>query len=214
MVDVVMGVLALLIGLLLCFRGRVAMRVLLALWGAFVGFGLGASLVAGLTGHGYLDSAAGWLAAIVLALVFAVLAYLFFAVAVVLAFASMGFVLGQTLAIALGAGQGWLITGVGVAVGVPAGGAGRGDEPARARAHRHQRFRRSERGRGRPHAAPGRVQPDRPGYCPDPHRGTAGLVRGPAGAGRPRHHCPAALGPAARARLGAPHLVRTCAVGE
>src|SRR5690625_726029 len=118
MVDVVMGVLALLIGLLLCFRGRGAMRVLLALWGAFVGFGLGASLVAGLTGHGYLDSAAGWLAAIVLALVFAVLAYLFFAVAVVLAFASMGFVLGQTLAIALGAGQGWLITGVGVAVGV------------------------------------------------------------------------------------------------
>lgn len=118
MVDVVMGVLALLIGLLLCFRGRGAMRVLLALWGAFVGFGLGASLVAGLTGHGYLDSAAGWLAAIVLAIVFAVLAYLFFAVAVVLAFASMGFVLGQTLAIALGAGQGWLITGVGVAVGV------------------------------------------------------------------------------------------------
>lgn len=118
MVDVVMGVLALLIGLLLCFRGRGAMRVLLALWGAFVGFGLGASLVAGLTEHGYLATAAGWLAAIVLALVFAVLAYLFFAVAVVLAFASMGFVLGQTLAIALGAGQGWLITSVGVAVGV------------------------------------------------------------------------------------------------
>ncbi len=118
MVDVVMGVLALLIGLLLCFRGRGAMRVLLALWGAFVGFGLGASLVAGLTEHGYLATAAGWLAAIVLAIVFAVLAYLFFAVAVVLAFASMGFVLGQTLAIALGAGQGWLITGVGVAVGV------------------------------------------------------------------------------------------------
>ena len=87
MVDVVMGVLALLIGLLLCFRGRGAMRVLLALWGAFVGFGLGASLVAGLTEHGYLATAAGWLAAIVLAIVFAVLAYLFFAVAVVLVLA-------------------------------------------------------------------------------------------------------------------------------
>lgn len=118
MVDVVMGVLALLIGLLLCFRGRGAMRVLLALWGAFVGFGLGASLVAGLTEHGYLASTAGWLAAIVLAIVFAALAYLFFAVAVVLAFASMGYVLGQTVATALGAGEAWLITGVGVVGGV------------------------------------------------------------------------------------------------
>ncbi|MEE6282498.1 DUF4203 domain-containing protein [Georgenia sunbinii] len=121
MTDVVVGVLALVIGMLLCFRGRGAMRVLLALWGAFVGFGLGAVLVVALTDQGYLATALGWVAAIVLALVFAALAYLFFAVAVVLGFASMGFVLGQTLAAALGASEPWLLTGVGVAGGVVLG---------------------------------------------------------------------------------------------
>src|SRR5690554_2479792 len=110
MTDVVVGVLALLVGLLLCFRGSGAMRVLLALWGAFTGFGLGAGLVAALTDQGYLATVTGWLVAIVLALVLAALAYLFYAVAIVLAFASMGFVLGQTPASVLGAGEPWLLT--------------------------------------------------------------------------------------------------------
>ncbi|WP_324651633.1 DUF4203 domain-containing protein [Georgenia sp. H159] len=118
MTDVVLGVLALLVGLLLCFRGSGAMRVLLALWGAFVGFTLGAALVAALTDEGYLESVTGWLVAVVLALVLAALAYFFFALAVVLAFASMGFVLGQTAASALGAAEPWVLTAAGVAGGV------------------------------------------------------------------------------------------------
>ncbi|HLT83524.1 MAG TPA: DUF4203 domain-containing protein [Phototrophicaceae bacterium] len=121
MSDVVVGVLALLVGLLLCFRGYVAMRFLLALWGAFVGFGLGASLVATFTEQGALATALGWGVALVLAVVLAVLAYVFFAVAVVLAFASMGFVLGRTLAAALGAGEPWVLTLVGVVGGLVLG---------------------------------------------------------------------------------------------
>lgn len=121
MTDVVVGVLALVIGLLLCFRGHGAMRVLLALWGGFMGFGLGAVLVAAISEQSYLASAMAWFAAIVLALVFAGLAYVFFAVAVVLAFASMGFVLGQTIAAALGVSEPWLLTGVGVAGGIALG---------------------------------------------------------------------------------------------
>ena len=118
MTDVVVGVLALVIGLLLCFRGHAAMRALLALWGAFVGFGLGAGLVAALTDQGYLETVTGWLVAIVLAVLLAALAYVFFAVAVVLAFASMGFVLGRTVAAALGADEPWVLTVVGLAGGV------------------------------------------------------------------------------------------------
>ena len=118
MTDVVLGVLALLVGLLLCFRGSGAMRVLLALWGAFVGFGLGAGLVAALTDQGYLETVTGWLVAIVLAVLLAALAYVFFAVAVVLAFASMGFVLGRTVAAALGVDEPWVLTVVGLAGGV------------------------------------------------------------------------------------------------
>lgn len=118
MTDIVLGVLALLIGLLLCFRGRSAMRMLLAVWGAFVGFGLGATVVASLTGQGFLTTVSGWVMAILLALVFAALAYAFFALAVILAFASMGFVLGQTLSAALGLSEPWAITAVGVAGGL------------------------------------------------------------------------------------------------
>ncbi|WP_168211616.1 DUF4203 domain-containing protein [Ruania zhangjianzhongii] len=121
MTDVLLGVLALLFGLLLCFRGAVAMRVLLAVWGGLLGFGLGAVLVAALTDQGPLATAAAWLAAIALALVFGVLAYLFYAVAVVLAFASMGYVLAQLLAAALGASQPWLLIGAGLIGGVALG---------------------------------------------------------------------------------------------
>ncbi|CAM3558684.1 DUF4203 domain-containing protein [Occultella aeris] len=121
MTDVVVGVLALVIGLLLCFRGSGAMRVLLALWGAFIGFGLGAVLVAALADQGYLATAAGWIAAIVLAVVFAALAYFFFAIAIVLAFASMGFVVGQTIASALGVSQPWLLVVVGLVGGIVLG---------------------------------------------------------------------------------------------
>ena len=121
MTDVIVGVLALLFGLLLCFRGAVAMRVLLAVWGAVLGFGLGAVLVAALTDQGHLASVLGWVAAIVLAVVFGLLAYYFYAVAVVLAFAAMGYVLAQLIATALGASEPWLLTTVGLIGGIALG---------------------------------------------------------------------------------------------
>src|SRR5690625_614638 len=65
MSDVVVGGLALLLGLLLCFRGSGALRILLALWGAFIGFGVGAVAVVQLTGQEYLGTVAGWAGAII-----------------------------------------------------------------------------------------------------------------------------------------------------
>ena len=121
MTDVIVGVLALLFGLLLCFRGAVAMRVLLALWGGLLGFGLGAILVAALTDQSHLASVLAWVAAFALAVVFGLLAYFFYSVAVVLAFAAMGYVLAQLIATALGASQPWLLTTVGVVGGIALG---------------------------------------------------------------------------------------------
>ncbi|WP_152190237.1 TM7S3/TM198-like domain-containing protein [Georgenia satyanarayanai] len=118
MSDVITGVLAVLLGLLLCFRGSGALRILLAIWGAFIGFGVGAVAVTQLTGQEYLGTVAGWAAAIVGALVLAALAYLFYAVAVVLGFGAMGFVLGQTVAAAVGAEEPWVLTAAGVVGGV------------------------------------------------------------------------------------------------
>ncbi len=116
--DVVLGLLALLIGLFLCLRGQWALRILLAIWGAFIGLATGAGLVSAVGGDGFLSTALSWIVGVVLAIVFSALAYLYYAIGIVLAMAAMGFVLGGTLASALGATQNWLITLVGVVLGV------------------------------------------------------------------------------------------------
>jgi len=45
MQDVILGTLAILVGLMFCLRGNVAMRLIIPIWGAFVGFALGAGIV-------------------------------------------------------------------------------------------------------------------------------------------------------------------------
>lgn len=118
MTDVLIGVLAIAVGLFLCFRGQWALRLLLALWGALVGFGVGASAVDRWTDQGYLDSPAGWVAAIVVALLFAALAYLYFALGIVLAMAAMGFVIGGSAADALGVESSTLLLVIGAVAGI------------------------------------------------------------------------------------------------
>lgn len=118
MQDIVLGGLAILAGLVLCFRGYGALRFIIAIWGAFVGFSLGAGLVASIRGESFLASPVGWLAAIVAALVLALLAYLYYAIAVILAMASIGFMLGTTVLVALGIGWNWLIIAAGVVAGI------------------------------------------------------------------------------------------------
>ncbi len=117
MSDVVLGLLAIVVGLFLCVSGQWALRILLAVWGAFVGFALGAGVVSAIGGDEFLTTTLGWACGLITAIVFASLAFLYYAVGVVLSMAAMGFVLGGTLASALGASQNWLITVVGAVVG-------------------------------------------------------------------------------------------------
>lgn len=79
MTNLVFGLLAIVVGLILCLRGQWALRILIAIWGAFVGFTVGASLVSGITGQGFLDTVWGWIAGVVVGLIFAALAYLYYA---------------------------------------------------------------------------------------------------------------------------------------
>lgn len=121
MTEVLVGILAIAIGSLLCLRGQGTLRFLLALWGAIIGFGAGARAVERWTEEGYLDSPLGWIAAIVGALLFAALAYLYFAVGVVLAMAAMGFVIGGSAAATLGVESPAVLLGIGAAAGVALG---------------------------------------------------------------------------------------------
>ncbi|HYN32535.1 MAG TPA: DUF4203 domain-containing protein, partial [Ilumatobacteraceae bacterium] len=116
MSDITVGVIAILTGAVFCFRGYLAMRIIIPLWGAFAGFMLGAGIVAG--ADGFLGSALGWIVGIVLAVVFGLLAYLYYEVAVLLGMMAIGFTLGASLMVALGVTWSWLIVLSGVALAV------------------------------------------------------------------------------------------------
>lgn len=116
--GVVLGVLAVVVGLSFCLRGYLAMRVVIPIWGAFAGFVLGAGLVSSFADEGFLASVLGWVVGAGVGLVFGLLAYLYYEVSVLVAMGAIGFALGTSLMVALGVTWSWLIVLVGVAVGV------------------------------------------------------------------------------------------------
>lgn len=118
MTDVVVGLVAILVGLAFCLRGYVAMRLVIPLWGAFAGFMLGAGLVSGASNGRFLATAAAWLVGLVVGLVFGALAYLYYEVTIVMAMATVGFALGATLLSALGVSWSWLVVVGGIAAGL------------------------------------------------------------------------------------------------
>jgi hypothetical protein len=121
MADFVLGVLAILAGLVLCFGGRFVLRLVLPIWGFFVGFGFGAGLVAGFSEEHFLGTVLGWVLGLIFGLVFAVLAYLYYAIAVIIVMMSIGFALGSGLVVAFGIDWNWVAVLVGVLAGAALG---------------------------------------------------------------------------------------------
>jgi hypothetical protein len=116
--NILIGLLAIVVGLALCFYGYAALRLVIAIWGAFAGFFIGAGVTASITGEGFLATGLAWTIGLVTALVFGLIAYLYYAVSVVIGMGAMGFALGTTLMAALGVSWSWLVVLVGVVVGV------------------------------------------------------------------------------------------------
>lgn len=116
--EILVGLLAILIGGLFAFQGGNLMRLLFPLVGFFAGFSAGAALVSGITGDGFLSTVLGWTVGFFVALLFAVLAYFFYAFAVVLAFAGFGFSLTAGLLTLLHLDWNWLIILLGSVIGV------------------------------------------------------------------------------------------------
>ncbi len=116
--DIALGVVAILVGLFFCFRGYLAMRVVIPIWGAFAGFMLGAGLVASFANEGFLASVLGWVVGAVVGLLFALFAYLYFEISVFIVMGAIGFALGTSVMAVLGVTWSWLIVLVGVAVGM------------------------------------------------------------------------------------------------
>jgi hypothetical protein len=112
--DVIVGLLALAVGALFCFRGYLALRVVIPIWGAFAGFVFGAGLVDSITGDGFLGSVLGWGVGVAVAIVFALIAYLYYEIAVIIGMSAIGFTLGVTVMAAIGVTWSWVIILVGV----------------------------------------------------------------------------------------------------
>lgn len=118
MQDVILGLVAIAAGALFCFAGYLAFRLIIPLWGFFAGFAFGAGLIASVTGDGFLRTLLGWAVGLGCALGFALVAYLFYEVAVVVAMGSIGFALGTSLMVALHVSWTWVVVLAGVAAGI------------------------------------------------------------------------------------------------
>ncbi|CAN7347586.1 DUF4203 domain-containing protein [Terrabacter sp. LjRoot27] len=121
MADIILGLFAIIAGGLMLFAGQLLLRLVLPIWGFFAGFAFGAGLFAELADERVLGTVLGWVAGFVCALIFALLAYLYFAVAVVLAMAAFGFAIGSGLVVALGIDWNWVAVLAGIAVGAVLG---------------------------------------------------------------------------------------------
>jgi hypothetical protein len=118
MVDILLGILAIVAGAAMLFAGQFVLRVVIPIWGFFAGFAFGAGLVAELADERFLGTVLGWVLGLAFALVFALLAYLYFYVAVTLAMGAFGFAIGSGLIVAFGVDWNWVAVLVGLALGL------------------------------------------------------------------------------------------------
>lgn len=87
-------IIALAFGTLVCFAGYRLFLVLLPIWGFFVGFALGAQTIQAILGEAFLGTVTSWVVGFVVAVIFAVLSYLFYFFAVIVIAAGLGYGLG------------------------------------------------------------------------------------------------------------------------
>lgn len=94
------------------------MRVLFPFMGFFAGFSVGAGAIAAIGGDGFLGTLFGWVVGFAIGLLFALLAYFFYAFAVILAFAGLGFSVTAGLLSLLNMDWNWLVAILGTVVGI------------------------------------------------------------------------------------------------
>jgi hypothetical protein len=112
------AMIALFFGSLLLFGGYRFFLFLLPIWGFFFGFGLGAESVQALFGEAFLSTVTSWVVGFVVAMIFAVLSYVFYFAAVALLGGALGYAIGVGFMEAIGFNFGLLTWLVGIALGI------------------------------------------------------------------------------------------------
>ena len=109
---------ALMLGLVVCVAGYRLFLFLLPLWGFFFGLFLGAQTLQALFGVGFFATVTSWVVGFIVGAIFAVLSYLFYAVAVALIAGSLGYGLGAGFMHLIGLDWGLIVWLVGIVVAV------------------------------------------------------------------------------------------------
>jgi hypothetical protein len=116
--QLLMAILAVVIGLAFCFGGWRFFLLLLPIWGFVVGFGLGTEMMRNLFGDGTFATVTSWIVGLVIAVVFAVLSYLYYYAAIAILGGTVGYALGASAWGIIGNEQGVIAFVIGLAVGV------------------------------------------------------------------------------------------------
>ncbi len=113
-----MTLIGLLFGAALIFGGYRLFLVFLPIWGFFFGLGLGAQTVQVIFGTEFLATVTSWVVGFIVGVIFAVLSYLFYMVAVAILSGSFGYALAVGLLTAIGLNYGFLVWLIGIVVAV------------------------------------------------------------------------------------------------
>jgi hypothetical protein len=116
--QLVIALLAVVLGALFCFGGWRFFLLLLPFWGLITGFNVGTEATRALLGDGTFATVTSWAVGLGLALVFAAFAYLYWYAAVAVLGGSVGYILGSSAWGLIGNEQGVVAFVIGVAVGV------------------------------------------------------------------------------------------------
>ena len=91
------GILAIIIGAAFCFAGFRFFLLLLPLWGFFIGFNVGTDVITAIFGDGSFATLISWGAGFLFAIVFAVLSYLWYWLAIVILAGGVGYSIGTAV---------------------------------------------------------------------------------------------------------------------
>jgi hypothetical protein len=116
--QLVIALIALVLGLLIAFGGWRFFLLLLPFWGFLVGFNLGTEATVALFNEGTFATLLSWIVGFVLAIVFAVLSYLYYYAAVALIAGGVGYALGAAAWGLIGNEQGFIAFVIGIVLGV------------------------------------------------------------------------------------------------
>jgi hypothetical protein len=116
------SLIALVLGLVVCFGGYRLFMVLLPVWGFFFGFFLGAETLQAIFGGGFLATVTGWVVGFVVGAIFGLLSYFFYIVGVAILAGSLGYALGAGFMNLIGIDAGILVWVVGIVVAIVVAG--------------------------------------------------------------------------------------------